>query len=92
MKLAIILPFILSLPFAVAFSSRTTVGGTGKKEEDMTNGHHRHLQETELSTTNDDITIPTTINTLPLKCKKTDSKLQLQLETANGDIIPFFCA
>ena len=59
----------------------------------MTNGHHRHLQETELFTmTAATATTPTTIDTSSLKCKHSDSKLQLQLETVNGDIIPFFCA
>ena len=28
----------------------------------------------------------------PLKCKNSDSKLQLELRTISGDIIPFFCS
>ena len=45
MKLVIILPFILSLVFAGAFSSHATVGA--REEEDIIVGHHCHLQETD---------------------------------------------
>ena len=87
MKLVMIFPLILYL-FA-AFTSPTTVSAQ-KEEEDIIVGHRR-LQETELFA-DDDAMIPTAVSASPLKCKNSDSKLQLQLQTATGDTIPFFCA
>ena len=88
MKLVMIFPLLILYLFA-AFTSPTTVNAQ-KEEEDIIVGHRR-LQEAELFA-DDDAMIPTAVSASPLKCKNSDSKLQLQLQTATGDTIPFFCA
>ena len=83
--MVVIMPSFLL--FASAFQSGLTLNTRADKDMES---HQSHLEQIKSSTVLRSTT--TIINAKPLKCKNSDSKLQLQLETDNGDTIPFFCA
>ena len=79
------------MPSALLFASASPDPSlnTIRAEEDM-GSHQLHLEQIKPSTV--ERSAATVSKAKPLKCKNSDSKLELQLKTKYGDSIPFFCA